>query len=184
MTVYVNYCYKLCCYLRSYSISLPDWLSQDQNPSSSRESWALLFSKSSKSMENNQMPWISFLKTDFQGIVCGLRGSLPHGSLHLHLISWWSKTGTWGVLRTSVAKRKAVFPEISYPLAGLSFVQKCPVLEFSSFPPSVSRFQNHSFHLSFVCSTKHLSYLESSWCTARLAALLQAQHILRNKSDR
>lgn len=125
-------------------------------------------------MENNQMPWISFLKTNFQGIICGLRGSLPHGSLHLHLKSWWSKTSTWGVLRTSVAKRKAVSPEISYPLAGLSFVQKCPVLEFSSFPPSVSKFENHSFHLSFVCSTKHLSYLESSRCTPPVPSLLSS----------
>lgn len=46
-------------------------------------------------------------KKNFQGIVCGLKGSLPHGSLHLHLRSWWSKACTWGELKSSVARRKA-----------------------------------------------------------------------------
>lgn len=66
------------------------------------------------------MPWIELFRTNFQGIIWGLRVSLPHGSPHLRLRSWWSKPYAWGVLRSSVARRKAVFPEICYPPAGLS----------------------------------------------------------------
>lgn len=133
------------------------------------------------------MPWIELFRTNFQGIIWGLRVSLPRGSPHLRLRSWWSKPYAWGVLRSSVARRKVKSFQRFAILLLACLVEECLLWEFSSFPLCISRLRNHSFHLFFLCPTTLASLILSYYVTqfqgtACSAAPLQSQHILRNKS--
>lgn len=99
----VNYCCKICWYFCNNSISPPGWPSQDQHLSStlSRKSWTLLFSEGIKSREKLNAIGLIF-KTNFQGILRGLRVIFPRGSPHLPLRSQLSKSHTCGVPRSSI----------------------------------------------------------------------------------
>lgn len=68
---------------------------------------------------------------------------------------------SWGLLRSSVAGRKAKCLQRFAILLPACLVQKCPLWEFPSFPLSISRFWNHSFHLFFLCPTTLASLMLS-----------------------
>lgn len=91
---------------------------------------------------------------NFQVIIWELRVSLPHGSSHLHLGSWWSEPCACRMPRSSVPRRKAKYFQKFGIFLLACHCSEMSTFEISSFLLSISRFRHHSFHVFFLCPTK------------------------------
>lgn len=185
----MNYCCKISWFFCNNSISPPGWPSQDHIcPAPFPESPGLYFSQ--KASNGGEIKCIDLIfLTNFQGIIWELRVSLPRGAPCLHLRSWQSKPCTWGVPRSTVPEERlnlsrgsisSCWPVIDEksPL-GISFIPATYLQVPKSFFPPILSLPNKT--QVFLIQSHHAIQL---LCTACSAALLQSQHILRNKSNR